>query len=350
MADKSATVATAPEAKSMTTEGGVSQFTLALIALTFVTVAGVLAFNPSVGVPALQDHLNSTGTNIASLVDHAALSAGHIKSVCEHESNQECTDYIQEVIDELNSLKHEEGEMRGVYRAGHVWAQYFKLNISKDQEGKEGGKELLNQINKLSDAHTVYNVLSHVRTALTVIFTLILIYMAVIVIEKYLSTKGMLDGASGWKALFYWATHVHVFIITLLSTYVFIVAFQNDFFMDQADFACRTRETIPVKSWGENVTTNSTGSVLVDSFSFDTTCYKDAQEIVNGTFAFLFWILVMFSQLYISTHFLVRHGAASDLVTAVEKIRPFKGPMSKVPTAKKIVYGYQPLTSVHNRR
>lgn len=325
-------------------EGGVSQFTLAVVALTFVTVAGVLAFNPSVGVPALQDHLNVTGTNIASLVDHAALSAENIKSVCEHETNQECTDYIQEVIDELNLLKYEEGEMRGVYRAGHVWAQYFKLNISETQEGKTEGKELLNQINKLSDAHTVYNVLSHVRTGLTVIFTLILIYMAVIAIEKYLSMKGMLDGASGWRALFYWATHVHVFIITLLSTYVFIVAFQNDFFMDQADFACRTRDTFFVGDATHN------GSALVDSFSFDTTCYKDAQEIVNETFTFLFWILVMFSQLYISTHFTVRHGAASDLVTAVEKISTYRGSASKAPTAKKIVYGYQPLTSVHNRR
>lgn len=334
---------TTSEGKTIT-EGGVSQFTLAVIALTFVTVAGVLAFNPSVGVPALQDHLNVTGTNIASLVDHAALSAENIKSVCEHETNQECTDYIQEVIDELNLLKYEEGEMRGVYRAGHVWAQYFKLNISETQEGTGDGKELLNQINKLSDAHTVYNVLSHVRTGLTAIFTLILIYMAVIAIEKYLSMKGMLDRASGWKALFYWATHVHVFIITLLSTYVFIVAFQNDFFMDQADFACRTRDVVFLG----NATHN--GTALVDSFSFDTTCYKDAQEIVNGTFAFLFWILVMFSQLYISTHFTVRHGAASDLVAAVEKIRPFKGPASKAPTAKKIVYGYQPLTSVHNRR
>jgi hypothetical protein len=343
MADSMAT--STQEGKTIT-EGSVSQFTLAVIALTFVTVAGVLAFNPSVGVPALQDHLNVTGTNIASLVDHAALSAENIKSVCEHETNQECTDYIQEVIDELNLLKHEEGEMRGVYRAGHVWAQYFKLNISETQEGGTEGKELLNQINKLSDAHTVYNVLSHVRTGLTVIFTLILIYMAVIVIEKYLSTKKMLDGASGWKALFYWATHVHVFIITLLSTYVFIVAFQNDFFMDQADFACRTRETASVGA--SDGSGNKT--VLVDSFSFDTTCYKDSQEIVNGTFAFLFWILVMFSQLYISTHFTVRHGAANDLVTAVEKISTYRGSASKAPTAKKIVYGYQPLTSVHNRR
>lgn len=338
----------ADKKREMTTVGKFSQGTLVVIALTFLTVAGVLAFNSSVGVPALQDMLNSSETSVTSLVDKIVSDADAIKRACGYDSNQECADHIQEVIDELNLLKYKEGEMRGVYHAGHVWAQYHKLNINSTMEGMEDGENLLADINNLSDAHTVYNVLSHVRTALTIIFTLILIYMAALVIEKALESYNKLTGQFGWKAFLYWTTHVHVFIITLLATYVFIVAFQNDFFMDQVDFACRTRETALVKDvYSHNKT------VLMDSFSFNTTCIHESKEIVNGTFSYLFWVLVMFSQLYISTHFTVRHGAASDLVATVEHdISSLSGARAgTAPTnAKKIVYGYQPLTSVHNRR
>ncbi len=142
--------------------------------------------------------------------------------------------------------------------------------------------------------HDVYNTVSTVHTALIVSFVLLLIY-SVVMLGEGMDYETI--NSPGSKSALYWATHAHVFIILLLSTYVFVVAFSNDFFMDQADAVC--------------ITTEGTNDV------YNTSCFDSISTYVNSHFSMYFWIVVIFSQLYISSHFNLRHGPVDDSVRHV---------------------------------
>jgi hypothetical protein len=183
-------------------------------------------------------------------------------------------------------------------------------------------------------------------------FVLLLIYSVAMLVEGM--DYDMINSPAA-KSVIYWTTHAHVFIILLLSTYVFIVSYSNDFFMDQADAVCITRT--PAVPTMVNVALNGTFNYstpgTAETFTYDAVCFDSISTYVNSHFSMYFWIVVIFSQLYISSHFNLRHGPVDNSVehvfnSASSKLR---GTAGKAPTGAKVGkrIAYAPLTSIHNR-
>lgn len=291
----------------------------------------LLAFSPDVGVPGVLDAMNVTEENFADKIND--ITDADLEGLCDEaflEGNTDCTTAARDFRDELKKLNYIKDELRPVVRSGHVWYHAFNTLGLNDSDITSTGSQVIDKLNELSDLHDVYNTVSTVHTALIVSFVLLLIYSVVMFVEG-MNYNAINDSAS--KSVIYWATHAHVFIILLLSTYVFVVAFSNDFFMDQADAVC--------------ITTDS------GTDTYSTSCFDSISTFVNSHFSMYFWIVVIFSQLYISSHFNLRHGPVDDSVqhvfnSASSKIR---GTAGKAPIGAKVGkrIAYAPLTSIHNR-
>ena len=327
-------------------------FGLGIWAILLVFTA-LLAFSPDVGVPGVLDAMNLTDKNFAKKVGD--IQETDLAALCDEaflDGNTDCTTAARNFKDELLKLRYIHDELRPVVRAGHVWYHAFNT-LGLTNETRYSTDATIAALDELSDLHDVYNTVSTVQTALIVSFVLLLIYSAAMFIEGM--DYNMINSPAA-KSVLYWTTHAHVFIILLLSTYVFIVSYSNDFFMDQADAVCITRTPavptlISVDETNKTVSTHTPGSA--EQFTYDAVCFDSISDYVNSHFSMYFWIVVIFSQLYISSHFNLRHGPVDDSVEHVfnSTRKRLVGITAQKATSAKVGkrVAYAPLTSIHNR-
>jgi hypothetical protein len=317
---------------------------------------GILAFNEDVGVPGALKAMNTTKENFHAYVDNVTtFTDANYQDLCDVnnlDKHNDCKKAAEEFKKQLEKLRFIDDEVREVIRSGHVWYHAFNTlgldNVTTETEEKH--TELMGYLDDLSDLHDTYNTVVTVQNALIGSFVLLLVYFVAMLVEGM--NSGMFRGP-GARSVMYWLTHAHVFIILLLSTYAFIVTYSNDYFMDQADAVCRTivpasPTTIEVRSNG-TVTQYTAGDL--ESYKYNTVCYNDMSTFSNSHFSLYFWIVVIFSQLYVSSHFNLRHGPIDDDVghvfNSVSSLRLQTA--GKVPSGAKVGkrVAYAPLTSIH---
>lgn len=318
---------------------------------------GILAFNEDVGVPGALKAMNATDANFHVHVDlvtsYVDDNIGDLCDVNNLDKHETCAEAGKEFKKQLEKLKFIDNEVREVIRSGHVWYHTFNT-LGLDNVTKESISEhllLMGLLDDLSDLHDTYNTVVTVQNALIGSFVLLLVYFAAMLVEGM--NYNMLRGP-GPRSVMYWLTHAHVFIILLLSTYAFIVTYSNDYFMDQADAVCRT--IVPASPTTLELMTNGTITDItlgtLERYDYNTVCYNEMSTFSNSHFSMYFWIVVIFSQLYVSSHFNLRHGPIDDAVGHVFNSASslFKTPTSgKVPSGARVGkrVAYAPLTSIH---
>lgn len=314
---------------------------------------GILAFNEDVGVPGALKAMNATPANFVDLVKNVTEYTDVTPDLCDVnnlDKHKTCVEAAKEFKNQLEKLHYIDGEVREVVRSGHVWYHTFNtLGLDNVTTEKPDHLKLMGLLDRLSDVHDTYNTVITVQNALIGSFVLLLVYFVAMLVEGM--NYDMLR-SPGARSVMYWLTHAHVFIILLLSIYTFVVAYSNDYFMDQADAVCRTRVAAKAAIWSDTTDHSTFTNGTVESYEYNTVCYNDMSTFANSYFSMYLWIVVIFSQLYVSSHFNLRHGPIDNDVGHV-----FNSASSllKTPTAghvpsgarvaKKVVYA--PLTSIH---
>lgn len=312
---------------------------IAVVIIGLLTITGLIAFNDDLGINKLKSALNgsSDGTNSYSTLVSTLKDAA--TAVCDA-TDTGCLAQVKDFNDKMDALSLDKDGSMGLVQPGYMLRHYFEhlkdeANFSIENNTAQGHFESAFTALKLRvDAFTY---MDRVSSAVTAIFSLLIIYLVVILLETY---KRQQDGetvfkSAGFQSFLYWLTHLHVFVILILTIFVFNAAYSSDFFVEQIEDICYPDPVAP-------------------ALTNDPQCLEDGIKTIHDHIWFLMWTLFVFSVAYVSSHFTLRHGPEDTFSDAVLHVMQDKQTMVNASrasgvgtrTAKKIV-NYVPLQSVH---
>jgi hypothetical protein len=310
---------------------------ITVVIVGLLTITGLIAFNDDLGINKLKSSLNgsSDGTNSYSTLVSTLKDAA--TDVCDA-TDTGCLAQVKDFNDKMNALKLDKDGSMGLVQPGYMLRHYFEhlkdeANFNKNNSDTRAFEAAFTALKVRVDAFTY---MDRVSSAVTAIFSLLIIYLVVILGETY---KRLQDGDNMFKraptqSVLYWFTHLHVFVILILTIFVFNAAYSSDFFVEQIEDICYPNAVAP-------------------ALTNDPQCLEDGIKTIHDHIWFLMWTLFVFSVAYVSSHFTLRHGPEDTFSDAVlhvmqgsTKLVASRASGVGTRTAKKIV-NYVPLQSVH---
>jgi hypothetical protein len=307
---------------------------IAVVILGLLIISGLISFNDDLGINKLKSALNGSSDPTNSYSSLVSTLKDEATAVCNGDTG--CLAKVKDFNEKMDALSLDKDGSMGLVQPGYVLRNYFE-HLSDEANFNVSHSTFEAAFTALKKRVDAFTYMDRVSSAVTAIFSLLIIYLVVILLETYMRRKdgeNMFKTSAGLQSFLYWVTHLHVFVILILAIFAMNAAYSSDFFVEQIEDICYPNP---------NVT----------SLDNDPQCLKDGIKHIHDHIWFLMWTLFVFSVAYVSSHFTLRHGPEDSFSDSV--LHVMQGTTQLIAsrasgvgtrTAKKIV-NYVPLQSVH---